>query len=138
MQQGLAFNPSLVLLKVFGIFNGCVFHVRIIFYAPHHTHTSKQWNKIKNNHQIVLTEQNNGIKLFYTSIRSRGYKNAKNGAKMCIILLKQGTWAYLQENKTYSCLTARIEALNIFIYKNSRVAVQKHRAWASDAKNQGV
>jgi hypothetical protein len=54
---------------------------------------------------------------------------------MCIIWLKQGTGAYLQENKTYKGLTARIEGLNIFTYKNSRIAVQKHRAWASGAKN---
>jgi hypothetical protein len=73
MQQGLAFYQRL-LLKVLKFFNFSVFHVRIVFYAPHHTHTSKQWNKIRNNHQIVLTKQNRGIKLFYSSMRSRGYK----------------------------------------------------------------
>jgi hypothetical protein len=74
MQQGLAFYASLLLLKVFGIFNGSIFHVRIVFYTLHHTHTSKQWNKIRNSHQTVLTEHNMGIKMFYTSIRSHGYK----------------------------------------------------------------
>jgi hypothetical protein len=64
----------LLLLKVLKIFNSGVFHVRTIFYAPHHSHTSIQWNKIRNNHQTILTEQNRGIKLFYSSRRSRGYK----------------------------------------------------------------
>jgi flagellar biosynthesis protein FliQ len=35
MQQGLAFYPSMLLLKVFLIFNGSVLHERIIHYAPH-------------------------------------------------------------------------------------------------------
>jgi hypothetical protein len=74
MQQGLAFYQRLLLLKVLEIFNFSVFHLRTVFYAPYHTHTSKQWNEIRNNHQIVVTEQNRGIKLLYTSIRSRGYK----------------------------------------------------------------
>jgi hypothetical protein len=34
MQQGLAFNPSVLLLKTFLIFNGSVLHERIIHYAP--------------------------------------------------------------------------------------------------------
>jgi hypothetical protein len=42
MQQGLAFYQRLLLLKVLEIFNSGVFHVRIVFYAPHHTHTSIQ------------------------------------------------------------------------------------------------
>jgi hypothetical protein len=35
MQQGLAFNPSVLLLKTFLIFNGSVLHERIVLYAPH-------------------------------------------------------------------------------------------------------
>jgi hypothetical protein len=35
MQQGLAFNPSVLLLKSFLIFNGNVLHERIGLYAPH-------------------------------------------------------------------------------------------------------
>jgi predicted SprT family Zn-dependent metalloprotease len=35
MQQGLAFNPSVLLLKTFLIFNGSVLHELIIHYAPH-------------------------------------------------------------------------------------------------------
>jgi hypothetical protein len=35
MQQGLAFNPSVLLLKAFLIFNGSVLHERIVHYAPH-------------------------------------------------------------------------------------------------------
>jgi hypothetical protein len=53
MQQGLAFYLCLLLLKVLEIFNFSVFHVQIVFYAPHHSHTSIQWNKIRNNHQTV-------------------------------------------------------------------------------------
>jgi hypothetical protein len=34
MQQGLAFYPILLLLKVFGALNGSVLHVQIIHYAP--------------------------------------------------------------------------------------------------------
>jgi hypothetical protein len=34
MQQGLAFNPSMLLLKTFLIFNSNVFRERIILYAP--------------------------------------------------------------------------------------------------------
>jgi hypothetical protein len=64
----------LLLLKVLEIFNFSTFPVRTVFYAPHHSHTSIQWYKIRNNHQIVLTEQNIGIKLFYLSRQSRGYK----------------------------------------------------------------
>jgi hypothetical protein len=55
MQQGLAFYQRLLLLKVLEIFNFSAFYVQTVFYAPHHTHTSKQWNKIRNNHQTVLT-----------------------------------------------------------------------------------
>jgi hypothetical protein len=55
MQQGLAFYQRLLLLKVLKLFNFSVFHVRIVFYAPHHSQTSIQWNKIRNNHQIVVT-----------------------------------------------------------------------------------
>jgi hypothetical protein len=43
MQQGLAFNPSVLLLKTFLIFNGSVLHEGIILYAPHkeiHTHNT--------------------------------------------------------------------------------------------------
>jgi hypothetical protein len=74
MQQGLAFYQRLLLLKVLEIFNSGVFHERTVFYAPHHSHTSIQWNKIRNNHQTVPTEQNRGKKLFYSSRRSRGNK----------------------------------------------------------------
>jgi hypothetical protein len=35
MQQGLAFNPSMLLLKAFLILNGSIPHERIIHYAPH-------------------------------------------------------------------------------------------------------
>jgi hypothetical protein len=35
MQQGLAFNPSVLLLKTFLIFNGSVLHEGIILYTPH-------------------------------------------------------------------------------------------------------
>jgi hypothetical protein len=49
MQQGLAFYQRLLLLKVLEIFNSGVFHVRTVFYAPHHSHTSIQWKKIRNN-----------------------------------------------------------------------------------------
>jgi hypothetical protein len=34
MQQGLAFNPSVLLLKTFLIFNGSVLRERIVLYAP--------------------------------------------------------------------------------------------------------
>jgi hypothetical protein len=45
MQQGLAFYQCLLLLKVLKFFSLSVFHVRTVFYAPHHSHTSIQWNK---------------------------------------------------------------------------------------------
>jgi hypothetical protein len=64
----------LLLLKVLEIFNSGVFQVRTVFYAPHHSHTRIQWDKIRNNHQTLLTELNRGKKSFYSSIRSRGYK----------------------------------------------------------------
>jgi hypothetical protein len=35
MLQGLAFNPSVLLLKTFLIFNGSVLHELIVHYAPH-------------------------------------------------------------------------------------------------------
>jgi hypothetical protein len=35
MQQGLAFNRSVLLLKTFLIFNGSELHERIGLYAPH-------------------------------------------------------------------------------------------------------
>jgi hypothetical protein len=57
MQQGLAFYQRLLLLKVLEIFNSGVFHVRIVFYAPHHSHTSIQWNKIRKNQKTIVTEQ---------------------------------------------------------------------------------
>jgi hypothetical protein len=75
MQQGLAFYQRLLLLKVLEIFNSGVLYERTVFYAPHHSHTSIQWNKIRNNHQTVLTELNRGKMLFYLSRRSRGYKD---------------------------------------------------------------
>jgi hypothetical protein len=64
----------LLLLKVLEIFNSGVLHERTVFYAPHHSHTSIQWKKIRNNHQIVLTELNRGKKSFYSLRRSRGHK----------------------------------------------------------------
>jgi hypothetical protein len=72
MQQGLAFYQRLLLLKVLEIFSSGVFHVRTVFYAPHYSHTSIQWNKKKST--TVLTEQNRDKRLFYSSRRSRGYK----------------------------------------------------------------
>jgi hypothetical protein len=63
-----------LLLKVLEIFNSSVLHERTVFYAPHHSHTSIQWNKIRNNHQTLLTELNRGKKSFYSSRRSRGHK----------------------------------------------------------------
>jgi hypothetical protein len=62
MQQGLAFYQRLLLLKVLKIFNFSVFHLRTVFYAPHHSHTSKQWNKISN-HQTVLNVTKQGHKI---------------------------------------------------------------------------
>jgi hypothetical protein len=44
-----------LLLKVLEIFNSGVFHERTVFYAPHHSHTSKNGKQIRNNHQTVLT-----------------------------------------------------------------------------------
>jgi hypothetical protein len=35
MRQGLAFNPSVLLLKTFLIINGSVLHELIVHYAPH-------------------------------------------------------------------------------------------------------
>jgi hypothetical protein len=35
MQQGLAFFPSVLVLKVFLIFNDSVLHELIVHYAPH-------------------------------------------------------------------------------------------------------
>jgi hypothetical protein len=35
IQRGLAFNPSVLLLKPFLIFNGSVLHELIVHYAPH-------------------------------------------------------------------------------------------------------
>jgi hypothetical protein len=35
MQQGLSLYPSVLLLKVFLIFNNNVLHGRIVHYAPH-------------------------------------------------------------------------------------------------------
>jgi predicted SprT family Zn-dependent metalloprotease len=35
MQQGLAFNPSVLLLKTFLIFHDSVLHELIVHYAPH-------------------------------------------------------------------------------------------------------
>jgi hypothetical protein len=63
-----------LLLKILEIFNSGVLHERTVFYAPHHPHTSIQWKKIRNSHQTVLTELNRGKKSFYSSRRSRGYK----------------------------------------------------------------
>jgi hypothetical protein len=63
-----------LLLKILEIFNSDVFHERTVFYAPHHSHTSIQWNKIRNNHQTVLTELNRSKKSSYSSRRSRGHK----------------------------------------------------------------
>ena len=40
----------------------------------HRAHTSKQWNKIRNNHQTISTPQNRDTKLIYTSRRTPGYK----------------------------------------------------------------
>jgi hypothetical protein len=85
MQQALAFYQRLLLLKVLEIFNSSVLHERTVFYAPHHSHTSIQWNKIKNNHQTVLTELN----------RAKNYFNAKNGAKTRKIWRKQDWRTYL-------------------------------------------
>ena len=40
----------------------------------HRAHTSKQWNKIRNNHQTISTAQNRDTKLIYTSRQTHGYK----------------------------------------------------------------
>jgi hypothetical protein len=74
MQKGLAFYQRLLLLKILEIFNSGILHERTVFYSPHHSHTSIQWNKIRNNHQTVLTELIRGKKLFYSSRRSCGHK----------------------------------------------------------------
>jgi hypothetical protein len=79
----------LLQLKVLEIFNFSVFHIQTVFYAPHHSHTSIQWNKIRNNHQTVLTEQNRGKKLIYSLRRSCGHKERQNGVKTAKIRLIQ-------------------------------------------------
>jgi hypothetical protein len=45
MQQGLAFNPSALLLKTFLIFNGNVIHELIVHYAPHNDIQACNTNK---------------------------------------------------------------------------------------------
>ena len=40
----------------------------------HRVHTSKKWNKIRNNHQPISTEQNRDTKLNFALRRTRGYK----------------------------------------------------------------
>jgi hypothetical protein len=74
MQQGLAFYQRLLLLKVLEIFNSGVFHVRIVFYAPHHSHTSIQWNKIRKKSKNNSNRTKQGQKLIHSSRRSLGYK----------------------------------------------------------------
>jgi hypothetical protein len=74
MQQGLAFYQRVMLLKILETFNSGVLHERTVFYAPHHAHTSIQWNKLRNNHQTVLTKLNRGKKLFFSPRRSRVHK----------------------------------------------------------------
>jgi hypothetical protein len=81
MQQGHAFYQRLLLLRVLEIFNSGVFHIRTVFYSPHHSHTSIQWNKIRNNHQTVLTGQNRGKSVSTRRDDRVDIKNAKNGAK---------------------------------------------------------
>jgi hypothetical protein len=74
MQQGLAFYQRLLLLKILEIFNSDVFHVRTVFYAPHHSHTIIQWKQIRNNTPIISNRSKNNRKLFFSSRRSRGHK----------------------------------------------------------------
>jgi hypothetical protein len=45
MQQGLAFNPSVLLLKTFLMFNDSELHERIGLYAPHKDIQSYNTNK---------------------------------------------------------------------------------------------
>jgi hypothetical protein len=45
MQQGLAFNPSVLLLKSFLIFNDSNLHERIGLYAPHKDIQAHNTNK---------------------------------------------------------------------------------------------
>jgi hypothetical protein len=79
----------LLLLKILEIFNSSVLHKRTVFYAPHHSHTSIQWNKIRNNHQTVLTELNRAKRCSTRRDDHVDIKNAKNGAKTTKLWLKQ-------------------------------------------------
>jgi hypothetical protein len=74
MQQGLAFYQRVLLLKILEIFNSGVLHERTVFYAPHHSHTSIQWSKIRNSTPIISNSNKDNRKLFYSSRRSCGHK----------------------------------------------------------------
>jgi hypothetical protein len=60
----------LLLLKILEIFNSSVFHERTVFYAPHHSHTSIQWNKIRNNtpNSTNRTKQGQNVVLLVETI----------------------------------------------------------------------
>jgi predicted SprT family Zn-dependent metalloprotease len=45
MQPGLAFNPTVLLLKTFLIFNSSVLHELIVHYAPHNNIQAYNTNK---------------------------------------------------------------------------------------------
>jgi hypothetical protein len=70
MQQGLAFYQLLLLLKVLEIFNYSVFHVRFVFYAPHHftyKHTMEQ-NKKQSPNSTNITKQGQKVVLLIEKI----------------------------------------------------------------------
>jgi hypothetical protein len=56
MQQGLAFNPSVLLFKSFLIFDGSELHERIGLYAPHKDIQAYNTNKLETIHQSSQTE----------------------------------------------------------------------------------
>jgi hypothetical protein len=73
MHQGrLAFNKTL-LLK---LLHDLIFKSfqRIALYGPQSSHTSTQYEQIRNSHQTDQTELDSSIKLIYASRRSRGHK----------------------------------------------------------------
>jgi hypothetical protein len=45
MQQGLAFNPSVLLLKTFLMFNGSLLHELIVHYSPQNDIQAYNTNK---------------------------------------------------------------------------------------------
>jgi hypothetical protein len=61
-------------------------------------------------------------------------KNTKNGAKTCILRLKQGIGAFLQENKTYTRLSARNRGLKPNYVEKQKVYSIKLKIWTSGIK----